>query len=193
MLPAHSNIAAFEHKEVDPNLTDFEAVLSSAENSDGMDRGYMKIFTRNKTTNRPNQLLKCTYCGRTYTKLFSVKAHVRMHRGQRPFHCHKCNHSFVQKCNLKRHLQNGCSIEWSQFATEKDAYSQNEKYWQLSTNKKAIVWNNSIAKDKLKSLAARCSDSLAQQQARKTEEVPYSLDIPPSASKSRGTDICLIN
>ena len=40
MLPSRSNIAAFEHKEVDPNLTDFEAVLSSVENSDGMDRGY---------------------------------------------------------------------------------------------------------------------------------------------------------
>ena len=91
-------------------MTDYQPVQSSGDNSEGVDRGYQKIFTRNKNTRRPNQLLKCNTCGRTYTKLFSIKAHVRMHRGQRPFYCHNCNRSFVQKCNLKRHLVNGCPM-----------------------------------------------------------------------------------
>ena len=72
--------------------------------------GYRKIFVRNKGSNRPNQVLQCLQCPKTYTKVFSIRAHIRMHRGEKPFYCEHCNRGFVQKCNLKRHLEQGCSM-----------------------------------------------------------------------------------
>ena len=55
------------------------------------DKGYIKLFTKNKNTSRPNQLLMCTTCGNTFTKLCNVMDHIRMHRGLRPFMCRYCN------------------------------------------------------------------------------------------------------
>ena len=49
--------------------------------SNEADRGYIKLFTKNKNTSRPNQLLMCVTCGNTFTKLCNVMDHIRMHRG----------------------------------------------------------------------------------------------------------------
>ena len=59
------------------------------------ERGYMKLFKKNKNTSRPNQLLVCTTCGNSFTKLCNVLEHIHMHRGQRPFMCKYCNKRFA--------------------------------------------------------------------------------------------------
>ena len=103
----------------------------SDEESDGneVERGYMKLFTKNKNTSRPNQLLMCVTCGNTFTKLCNVMDHIRMHRGLRPFMCKYCNQSFAQKGNRDRHQKkNVC------FKDRKPQNSNNEK--DLNSNDK---------------------------------------------------------
>ena len=102
----------------------------SDDESDGneVERGYMKLFTKNKNTSRPNQLLMCVTCGNTFTKLCNVMDHIRMHRGLRPFMCKYCNQSFAQKGNRDRHQKkNVCFKDRKQAPTEKEKNQENDK------------------------------------------------------------------
>ena len=65
-------------------VKDLAELSSIDEDSDGRSLGYSKRFQSNKNTRRPNQLLICKYCGKTYTKLYNIRDHVNMHRGQGP-------------------------------------------------------------------------------------------------------------
>lgn len=79
------------------NMEDYFKMPDNEDDSDDeqgtneQERGYMKLFKKNKHTSRPNQLLVCTTCGNTFTKLCNVMDHIRMHRGLRPFMCKYCN------------------------------------------------------------------------------------------------------
>ena len=64
------------------------------EDSEGQSLGYRKMFQSNKDTKRPNQLLICNYCNKTYTKLYNIRDHVNMHRGQEPYKCRFCKKTF---------------------------------------------------------------------------------------------------
>ena len=58
--------------------------------SDGNDLGYYKRVEYNETTKRLNQKFICKYCSIVYSKLYNVKDHVHMHRGQYPYSCKHC-------------------------------------------------------------------------------------------------------
>ena len=91
------------------------------------ERGYMKLFKKNKHTSRPNQLLVCTTCGNTFTKLCNVMDHIRMHRGLRPFMCKYCNQSFAQKGNRDRHQKKGVCMKDKEPQEKKEDRDQDDK------------------------------------------------------------------
>ena len=62
--------------------------------SQGNDLGFYKRDVFNERTKRTNQLFVCKYCGIKYTKLYNVKDHVHMHRGQYPYSCSLCGKVF---------------------------------------------------------------------------------------------------
>ncbi|XP_032525637.2 zinc finger protein 16-like [Danaus plexippus] len=48
---------------------------------------------------------RCTYCGKGFFESYSLQAHERTHRNERPFVCEICNTSFGTNSSLKRHLK----------------------------------------------------------------------------------------
>ncbi|XP_038219998.1 zinc finger protein 184-like [Zerene cesonia] len=48
---------------------------------------------------------RCTYCGKGYFESFSLAAHERTHRNEKPFQCEICSTRFGTNSSLKRHLK----------------------------------------------------------------------------------------
>ncbi|CAG9577059.1 unnamed protein product [Danaus chrysippus] len=48
---------------------------------------------------------RCSYCGKGFFESYSLQAHERTHRNERPFVCEICNTSFGTNSSLKRHLK----------------------------------------------------------------------------------------
>lgn len=47
----------------------------------------------------------CHICGRTYSKVSTLRTHLKSHSGQKPYQCSICQKSFTQAANLTAHLR----------------------------------------------------------------------------------------
>lgn len=76
---------------------------------------YIKINNYNDVTRRTNQVLKCKYCEHQFTKMCSLKDHLRIHLDQKPFDCSNCGKTFRQKGNRDRHeASKVCYKKWNE-------------------------------------------------------------------------------
>lgn len=58
---------------------------------------------RSLTGSRRKRLFLCSFCGTTFDQPNKVKAHERIHTGEKPFECYTCRKSFSEARNLRQH------------------------------------------------------------------------------------------
>ncbi|XP_055904265.1 zinc finger protein 180 isoform X2 [Eupeodes corollae] len=56
-----------------------------------------------KTTKKQTHI--CEVCGNTYQRRYCLEAHMRRHRGEKPFECEICKKSFALNFQLTRHMR----------------------------------------------------------------------------------------
>ncbi|KAG7796066.1 hypothetical protein KL944_005155 [Ogataea haglerorum] len=54
-----------------------------------------------------NDMFKCIYndCGKLFTRVSNIRAHIQTHLSDRPFICDKCGKAFVRNHDLRRHYK----------------------------------------------------------------------------------------
>lgn len=57
-------------------------------------------FNVNLDYARPHQ---CPYCPKSFGRTDVLKCHIRIHTGEKPYVCNKCNRKFVQRSHLLKH------------------------------------------------------------------------------------------
>ena len=50
-----------------------------------------------------SRIYACKFCGKQSNKRNVLRAHVRIHTGERPFECMYCNRKFADSSTLRRH------------------------------------------------------------------------------------------
>lgn len=63
--------------------------------------------TPGTTTDIGTAVYPCLFtgCGKTFSRLYSLRGHQRLHTVRRPFRCNVCPASFVRNHDLKRHIR----------------------------------------------------------------------------------------
>ncbi|GFY57539.1 hypothetical protein TNIN_391391 [Trichonephila inaurata madagascariensis] len=57
-----------------------------------------------QTTKYPFSGFKCQFCGRTFNQKAHLVQHLRIHTGERPFKCSKCDKCFKRNESLRYHF-----------------------------------------------------------------------------------------
>ena len=89
---------------VTSSKTELEEVVSSAEKKAMTVKAEMKVAVSKQGNNAP--MYSCTFegCSNIFGSKWSLRRHMRLHTGHKPFECEVCQKQFVEKCALSRHM-----------------------------------------------------------------------------------------
>jgi uncharacterized Zn-finger protein len=63
----------------------------------------------------PSKLHSCALCNVHFVKAFELRAHNRIHTGERPYACDQCDAKFSLRANLKLHVRRCVTIVFNRF------------------------------------------------------------------------------
>ncbi|XP_061750044.1 zinc finger protein 135-like isoform X1 [Nerophis ophidion] len=77
------------------------APLSDADDTTSHNNVNMESHMRTQTEEKPS----CSLCGNTFSRKSTLKHHMNMHTGERPFNCSVCAKGFIRNWDLTRHMR----------------------------------------------------------------------------------------